>query len=67
MAIDFSKQEILRKRTKPRTQDMVVEGGFWIDCEKDNFVSFEDYFEPFVNKAVTLNVTESVKEDMGEE
>ena len=67
MAIEFSKQEILKKRTKPRTQDMVVEGGFLIDCEKDNFVSFTDYYEPFINKAVTLSVTESVKEDMGDE
>ena len=67
MAIEFSKQEILKKRTKPRTQDMVVEGGFLIDCEKDNFVSFADYYEPFINKAVTLSVTESVKENMGED
>ncbi len=67
MAIEFSKQEILKKRTKPRTQDMVVKGGFLIDCDESNFVSFADYYEPFMNKAVTLSVTESIREDMSEE
>lgn len=67
MAIDFSKQEILKKRTKPRTTDMVVEGGFLIDCNEDDFVSFEEYFEPFISKEVSLSVTESTKIDLNED
>lgn len=67
MAIDFSKQEILKKRTKPRTTDMVVEGGFWIDCNEDNFVSFDEYYKPFIGKEVSLSITESTKIDLNEQ
>jgi len=65
MAIQFIKKQTLVKKTKPKTCIQVKENGF-LDEDTGEIIEFATFFGDFVDKYVTLNVTETSQEDMAE-